>query len=397
MTESTQRIYDDEIDLRAVLRVLWKARFLLLAGAVIPALLMYVLGMNQPPAYQATTYVFIGYLFVDDPRVDSSLPDVKSVAQMAAAPNLLNAVAQEQQAVFMSTSVAEVGKDQLRLVVTDADPQRAAALANAWAEEVVEVVNFTYYGIGGAVPPLNEQVTGAFEAYEQAQADLQQALSVSSVDVLSVELQNAQSELLCVLTAQGNAARMLTDAQSLETRWSALPADAVLSADDQLVLSTLSQRAQISPTCGAADSSGQAAGTPAVVMVSEGLAALAEARSALEARQTSLQAEQNRLAVDIPSLQGKLEAEHATLTQATLMRDQTYKMYADLLNQQRRADTVLAQNVGAVVSVTAEVPQSPLGNTSMMVVIVAGMLGLVVVAAAVLAVDWWRSGRPLPM
>jgi hypothetical protein len=396
MSEQTQHLYDDEIDLRAVLRVLWKARILLLAGTVIPALLMYVFGMNQPPVYQATAYVFIGYPFINEnASVSPVLPDIKSVAQMAVAPNLLDVVAQGQQVDSMSASAAEVGRDQLRLVVTDADPQRAAALANAWAKEVTAVVNATYYGVGGAALPLDEQVTGAFEAYEQAQADLQQALSVSSVDALTAELQNAQSELLCVLTAQGNAARMLTDAQSLETRWSALPADAVLSADDQLVLSTLSQRARISPTCGEADSSGQAAaGTSAVVTVSEGLAALAEARSALEARQTSLQAQQTRLAADIPSLQGKLEAEHATLTQAILMRDQTYTMYADLLSQQRRADTALAQNepARAVVSVMAQVPQSPLGGTSMMTLVVAGMLGLVVVAAAVLAVDWWRKG-----
>ncbi len=161
--------YDEEIDLRAIFQTLWKARVLILITTLAAAVVAFVVSFwFTPRIYQATAYVFIGQPAVEFSKsqtysgftVSPTLPDLNAVVKLATAPGLLESVLKDPPVVAaigneeitisdmnnMATAV-DVGKDQLSLQVTDTDPQRAALMANTWAEKVSAVVNTTY-GLG---------------------------------------------------------------------------------------------------------------------------------------------------------------------------------------------------------------------------------------------------------
>ena len=93
----------------------------------------------------------------------------------------------------MATAV-DVGKDQLSLQVTDTDPQRAALLANTWAEKVTDMVNTTYE-LGASRRFWIPRFCSPSKDYEQAQAALEEALSKSQVDALNAQLDSRKADL----------------------------------------------------------------------------------------------------------------------------------------------------------------------------------------------------------
>src|SRR6266508_1067438 len=267
MTTQPSVDYDDEIDLRALALTLWNGRTVILIATLVAAIAAFAISFwFLPRTYQSTAYVFIGQPAVEFSKsqtdsgfkISSTLPDLKAVVKLSTAPKMLDSLLKDpmvaaaigNEEIFLSDmlTAVDIGKDQLSLQVTDTDPQRAALLANAWAEKVVALVNASY-GLGVVTQILDSQVLHSQQDYEQAQAALEDALSKSPVDALKAQLQRKQADLACVLDSSSQTRRVLNDLAALEQSLSSNSAESPILLGDGLALTTLRQRSLISQPC----------------------------------------------------------------------------------------------------------------------------------------------------
>ena len=204
--------YDDEIDLRAIVLPLWRARNLVLIVTLAAAIAAFVISFwILPRKYQASAYVFIGkpalntsYETASGLTVSPIVPDLEEVVIMSTAPGLLEsvhsdpvvaaAIGNEEIALVDMATADTVGEYQLSLQITDTDPQRAALLANTWAEKVTAKVNASY-GLGAFAQSLDSQVLQSQQNYFQDQAVLEEALSQIPVDALNLQSSFKQGDL----------------------------------------------------------------------------------------------------------------------------------------------------------------------------------------------------------
>jgi len=403
--------YDDEIDLRAIAFTLWKARAVILIVTLAAAVAAFAVSFwILPRTYQATAYVFIGQPVVEFSKsaadsgltISPTLPDLKAVVKLATAPELLESVLKDaavaasigEEEITISDmagmlTAIDVGKDQLSLQVTDTDPQRAALLANTWAEKVTAVVNATY-GMGAMAQVLHSQVLHSQQEYEQAQAALEEAVSKSRVNALSAQLGSKNSDLGSVLGSIVRTQKVLDDLQFFEQGLNGLSGETPLSLGDGLALTTLRQRALTvaSESFTVQIDSASFAG----FTVSKALEAATQMRAGLQAQLTRLQSDQSRLEQEIPQLGRDLENANAQLTQFTLKRGQSQGLYTDLLQIQQQVATVLAQSSKvASVSVGAVPPEEKSSPKVVMNTALAGAVGLMLSAFGALAMNWWRN------
>ena len=405
MTTNTSSDYDDEIDLRAIFQTLWKARRLIFIITLAAAVAAFAVSFwILPRTYQATAYVFIGQPVIGIEQttgftISPTLPDLSAVVKLAAAPGLLESITndpavvaameKEEFSFAKMTTAAAVGKDQLSLQVIDKDPQRAALLANIWAEKVIDVVNATY-GLGTLAQTLDTQILHSQKDYESAQAALEDALSNNQVDALSAQLDSRKADLASVLDSIIRTKSVLDDLQFFEQGLNGLSGETPLSLGDGLALTTLRQRSLTvaSDSFTVQIDSASFAG----FTVLQALEATTQMRTGLQSQLTRLQSNQSRLEQEIPQLQKDLEEMQAQLDQFSLMRDQSKELNSALLQQQLRVTTVLGQSAKvANLSVEAVPPEKAVSRKTLMNTALAGMLGLMLSAFVVLAMNWWRN------
>lgn len=405
MTVDPSPVYDDEIDLRALFRSVWKARTAIFIATLAAAVVAFTVSFwFLPRKYEATAYVFIGRPVVDilqDAGITISpvLPDMKSVTQLAASPGLLErvirdpvvveATGNEEIPIAKIAVAADVGPSQLRLQVTDTDPQLAALLANVWAEKVTTMVN-TIYGVGAIAQTLDSQVLQSQQAYEQAQTALEDALSENRVDELGAQLDSKRAERDIMLASYRRSTGVLYDLQIFEQILNGVPGETTLSLGDGLALTILRQR---SLTVAEPDNTIQIdSASFTEFTVSKALSATAQMRAALQTQLTRLQSDQLRLDQEIPQLQRDLSNADAQLYQFTTKRDQTQGLYTALLQQQQRVTKVLLQSA-QVATVSVEAVPSKYATSPKVLVntAVAGMLGLLLSVFGVLAANWWKK------
>jgi capsular polysaccharide biosynthesis protein len=423
--------YDDEIDLRAIVlalwKALWKARLPIIIVTLVAAVAAFVVSFwFTPRQYQATAYVFIDQPVVEfsksisatDPALFlPTLPDLKVVVKLSTAPELLEsvlkdpavvaAIGNEEISISDMVTAVDVGTDQLSLQVTDTNPQRAALLANTWAEKVTAMLNATY-GLGALAQALDSRGLQYQQNYEQAQAALEEAVSISRVDALSAQLQREQVDLRCVLDNASQNLRVLDDLQFFEQGLNGVSGETSLSLGDGLALTTIRQRSLTSQLC-QFESQSQSVPIPSTSIqnasdftmqidsasfagftVSKALEAITQMRAGLQAQLTRLQSDQSRLEQEIPQLQRDLENANARLTQFTLKRDQSQGLYSNTVQIQQRVTTVLTQSL-KVATVSVEAVPEAVSRKTLMNTAVAGMVGLMLSVFGVLAMKWWRN------
>jgi uncharacterized protein involved in exopolysaccharide biosynthesis len=411
--ETPSPYYDDEIDLRELALALWRERWLILAVTLIAALAAFIVSAwILPKKYQAAAYVTVRAPimgFANDQGLVTTpvLPDLTALKELATTPGLLAGVVADPALVPAGgaaplsagdlnsmAQVSVVGKDQLRLQVTDTDPQRAAQLANLWAKQAAVKINTTY-GVTAVVQSLDGQLTSSRQAYNQAQAALEKELSSSQVDALEAQLQDEKDNLSCLLAENSARTRVLADLGVLGQRLEALPGDSALSVGDALALTTLQQRALASQTC-AADvpnlqlqlSSSAFSGLTAA----DALGSIAQIQAALNSQQSALLVRQNDLQQSISLLESQLEAAQNRLAQFKSQRDQAQSLYEALAQQQKQLGAVRSEgNQLATLSIEAVPPEKKASPKVLINTALAGLFGLVLAVLWVFVVGWWRS------
>lgn len=214
---------EDEIDLREYVDVLvkwWREIVLLaLAAAIVAALGVVALRLIVPPKYEATATVAIARITSDitfDERFRTQPEDqaqfrltdanarrsalVGLVLNGAVAEKVIEEVGallkdeEKDPSTLMEMVDARIGpgadsrsqSDLIEIKITADDPEKAAAIANAWARHYVEQVNAIY----GRVPAellgsVQTELEDAQQAYDKAQADLEAFMATSQIDRLT--------------------------------------------------------------------------------------------------------------------------------------------------------------------------------------------------------------------
>ncbi len=210
-------MYEEEIDLRVYLDVLLRRRRLILVVGIVAAVAAFVVSSLMPPTYEAQSALSVAPRrsnitltedFVLSEEEQSQL-DAKrhesSLTRIAQSLELAETVAEAQpelleeemplNALLNSLEVTTEG-DLLVLTASANDPQRAAALANAWLEATLEKINAVYSFDPATVTEIEGQKELSWEEYQKAQNALETFLAESQTSELESRIQVIQSSLL---------------------------------------------------------------------------------------------------------------------------------------------------------------------------------------------------------
>ena len=402
--------FDDEIDLRNIIKTIWKARKAILIITLTVTVVAFTISKwVLPKQYKATAFVIItepvfqyNQSQIDPgPEIVQQTPDVADLMNLIVSPAFLKNILNDQ-AVETSFEGEEISPNslgsmldvnritnrQLSLRVTDSQAQRAVLLANTWAEKVTELIN-SIYGLNGMEKTLQTQVLIYQEEYEQTQASLEEALSKSQVSILESELNNNILDMDHVLADISNAKRVLDDLLFFEQGLSDNPGESLLSLGDALALTNLRQQALLAKSGDLSLQIDSISFTEFTVL--KALEATSQMRTGLQDQLLRLQSEQERLMEEIPQLKSELENALSEIRQFNLQNDQAYQKYTSLLNRQDQITTELIVNpqIGQILqeAITPdgfEMPKVYL-NTFL-----AGILGLILGVIWALIIDWWN-------
>lgn len=402
--------FEEEIDLRALAETVWNGRKTIVLTTLAVALLTLGISMAMPRQYQASAYVFVGPPPIEfsksiseiDLNLAFTVPDIQSAIGVAVAPGLLQSVLQDKMIAealtekitletFAGRLKAEaMGKNQIRLQATDTDPSRAALIANIWAQKVTETINASF-ALNTLAQTLPDQTKQAHQNYQQAQAELEQALAESQVDALKARLERKKDDLSSVLASLVRTQRVLDDLATFEQQLQGLPADAPISLGHGLTLTTLHQRALTVDSESFIVQVDSA--SFANLTIAQARETSAKMEAALHNQLQRLQDEQVRLEQEIPQIESELSKADALLDEFITRRDQAQSLYKALLSRQQLVQALQQNSHVASVSVLAVPPQKKSAPRVGLNTLLAGTLGLMLSGAWVLVENWWKNSQ----
>ena len=403
--EIKQPAYEDEIDLGAIFQTLWKARLLIVSLTLAAALAAYaVSAWLLPEQYQATAYIGVGQPTVsyraEGLVLNITTPDIKVLPDAVRASFLLDQVAADPRVLAISgpnrkafadqIEVSLLGNSQLRLRVDDTDPQRAALLANVWAEKASEWINENY-GVSSSAQLLEDQMIQAKQILDQAQDRLEMFLLTDQTLIFSDRLIADQTLLSCVRQRTSNAQTIIAQLDNLREQTAQVES---LRLADSVILASITREMAGLGACGDAVSLVEQL-TPDVFLdlgQSEAEQVIAGLRQNLLIQVETSRAQQEALEKSILELQVQLEHAQAQRDQLIAERDQARAFYNDLSYLQTLFDTVLQQS-GRVawMSVTATAPDAPVASQSLMNSVLIGLAMAFIVSAWVLFRSFWNA------
>src|SRR3954454_22898739 len=134
-------------DLAGYLRALWRWKFLFLACLVAVVATAALLALRQPDTYRSTALVGVGQTTVNTgslggaatfatSNVDAIAELVTTTPVAAVAARLMHPAADPAQVAGEVSAVADRTTNFIKISAEDRDPQRAAAIANAFAKAI---------------------------------------------------------------------------------------------------------------------------------------------------------------------------------------------------------------------------------------------------------------------
>ncbi len=406
---SQQDYFEDEIDLREIIRSLLQYKWWIIGVTILLAVVAFAFSkLFLPSEYQATAYVMITKPSLTanlDSRIQNSpqLPDARSITDLTKADDLVSEVFQSpgiselldedaRLAAFKrKLSPSLVGVNQLRLEVTDTDPARAALIANVWAEKITIRLN-TLFGVNEtSLAQLETQTDQARQEWDAAEQALLAYLPLSQVDSLQVKLNQARDSLKAYLLEMDALDLLVSDAQSLKSRLSMQNPNDKLLIGDALSLISLEQQA-----------TGYLEGLQIQIVGAEILGeqyTVAEARSTLdtlisvlESQRDEFQAVSEAKVEEIASIAANLETAQYQVAQLTVQRDLSSRAYQALSSHVEEVQISLSQDDQAVkIAGQALPPERPSGPRSSLNAAVAGAVGFALSVFTVLVLGWWKS------
>ncbi len=380
---------EDEIDLRELVQTLWRHRWRLILPSVALALVALVVSLLQPKQYRATAYVRI------HTPVKSALvtqPTSKEVLTIAESSQVLAALADDPKVQALYQDVDNFSSRFLKgrvqakkeletyfaLIYTDTEPQRAAAMANRWAEVLISTLN-EIYGIDAALEQIEAQMEIARREYERAQEEYLARLQEDEGPLLMVRWQQAHDTLDCIRSRIDETPRLQQMLRNASRKVTNQPQDTTLPLSLVLDLLNLESRVFNFGLCSSAPT---APGffLPAYEMTTqEALRLLEEMEVTLKEQRQDLQEEEKRLSEEIRQLQKEIELAEAQMREVQSERERAWDVYQDL-RQQRLHLFSLRETGWQVASLVVEAspPHAPISPRPVVNTAVGFVVGLMV-------------------
>jgi succinoglycan biosynthesis transport protein ExoP len=415
---------EEEINLREYVEVLIRHWHWIVGLSLAGAVVAFVVSSLLPPTYEATAMVIVTrprYQFQFDPRLQNLPFDPAQLSMgypsIATSDDLLLSVADSMDPPLLADKQnldglrkvlsAETAGDPnlIRLVVRSRDPQEAARLANAWANQFVQYLN-DVYGTHGDLPLFEAQVTeakgvlqktdhtlAAFRAeYGLGFAEGKDSEQVNLTLGIARRLQ-ARTDLLMQYEARRERVTQLLE----EARTTTSQVDDKTSP--AIVAGLLADMLQLGLLDG---------GTTPIVQIDLGgldaRAGLSALITALEAKQQATDEAITRLKGEVGALQAELAERQQELDQLLRDREVAQETYLTLSNKLQEAHIEARNGSGDVVRLVsrAATPEKPVSPRRLLNTIVAGALGMMIgVFCAFFFTYWWQvapeaapSGRP---
>ncbi len=210
---STSYTYDDEIDLRQYIDTLLRWWREILAITLLCAIAAFSVSSLLPPTYEATaniamvkeqTTLDLGSAVTTATESDLAMAGsrfttrLNTLAQLVNNPVVAERVVNQLSGEWFAVGApgpaqlarqvkGEATKDTglIAIHVRDGNPQRAAALASAWAETFVSFANGLYSSNAGNYDVIVEQLQKSEAEYNSAQAEMEEFLKDNRIDALS--------------------------------------------------------------------------------------------------------------------------------------------------------------------------------------------------------------------
>lgn len=283
---TSQWLPEDEIDLREYVLILgawWREIVLLTFGlAFLAAAAVLFLREVTPPTYESSAIIAIARTqssITFDERFTTFTPDqlqaLRSSSESSARRSALvglvynGAVAQaviEQlgqmleddelspaywlaadgpmKAELAGDSDNRNNSDLIRIMVRSDSPQKAAAIANVWAENYVQQVNRIYGQIPDElVASVVSELTKAQSDYDSAQRELEAFIAQNEVDKLSREIEEKTSIIASLQTGKQTAIETIVD-EELQARREIISAYIAAQTNNRLLTFSKEQEAK---------------------------------------------------------------------------------------------------------------------------------------------------------
>ncbi len=404
---------EDEIDLqRYILLLINKWKFILGGGLLLALIVALVNVYVLSPVYQANALVVAiqpRYSLTFDPRFEtqsSSQNDIyRSLGSVALSDEVLIKLVDNmsridevfaQQNLETVRASLETGTDNsynasgiIGLSAKHTDPKIAAEIVNAWAEIFVNKANEIYGSTEAQTTDLLEQLSQAEadrDNTEQALVDFQ---SQNRLFVLKAEETSLQNKYRQLLIEQGNIGRITLDIDGFITQLATLPANDVVSFENELTLLLLQLKAF---NLGASTLQLQVDDQSALTnkTVREIIIYLGDLASNLALKSQEIEGILGPLTTQILEIQGEiqqLEATYARLQQDYLLASETHLTLARKVEETEITTEVSSQTI--ILASEAVAPQEPIAPKKTMNTIIGGAVGVLLTTLWVLAQDFW--------
>lgn len=405
---------DETIDLRPYVEALVR-RWWVILGAVIAGVLVAVLLYTSQTNYRATALVAVTdptQRLQFDPRITNML-DLDTLLQaypeLAMSDGVLSALLEEAkrlsdgriQNMEMLHDMIEVenGSDPrlVRLVARSEDPQLAADLVNAWANQFVAAIDNIYGAPGGDVTFFSNQLAETAQQLRVAESALVEFQSGSRMGIVDNQLASLNDLQASYLADQRRLNLVLDDIRTLRGQIEAGAGDSVTWADQ---LTALTLQLQVYETITSAtpmpsnpiqlQANPQAELTTAdratQLLLLDDLARAAEAsRNEIEVKLVALEPQVFALQREKQDLFHQFEE----LTRNRDVAKETYVTLARKIDEAR----IQTEDSGTSLRVAslAAVPSSPDRSSPIITATVLGLAGLLISVGLLLALTWWRA------
>ena len=400
---------EETVDLRPYLAAL--GRYLwLIGGAVVLAIVIAVAIYLTSNDYEA-----IALLTVPEPteqlqfdaRITTTMRSMQNLTvypELAKSSDLLNRVlvhaieltdgriATLAQVRDMTTLTTSADNRLVRLVVTDEDPEVAAALANIWAEEFVITIE-TLFGRGG-VAYFDDQLQQASQELRAADDALVAFQTTNRQGIVDNELMALTDRQRALLADESRYRRVLADIQLLRRQLENNTTD-VVTLSDQLSALTVQLRAyettQATPVAPQFQINIGADAQLSTTLRAELLQQLEALRVSVEAALTDNQTQLESLAAPIFALQTEKQQlfnQGERLLSAQEVAQETHVIVARKIDEER----VAAGETLARVAGHAVVPDKPARPNLLALVSLLSLAALIPSILLVLFLTWWRGG-----
>ena len=232
--ETPQTYYDDEIDLREIVRAILAKWRWIAAATIISAAVALGVSLLLPKKYQASAYVALtkpDVVFRFDPRITTEVetPAGAGIPELALSDDVIQqtldilvvgAVGLEEEPDEAHPEKVEVALTGtiLQLLVEDNEPEMASSFANSWAETVVNRLNTIYAPSSRSQELFEDQADEALMQWEAAQQALIDFQLTNPELALSKHLIDQEQELMGYLEAHRSLGLVLQDAKALVSR-----------------------------------------------------------------------------------------------------------------------------------------------------------------------------------